>query len=162
MNKIRRRIEQQPDLVLHGLKEELELPVSIQALCKTINGKLGLRRKKTAHAAEQHRDDIACRRKEWKCMQAVPDTRFHRTTILSSVRLDGTTVPVVFSGALIGDIFLAYVTQFLVPSPKSGDIVVTDNLSSHKIKAIEQAIETAGASVMFLPPYSPDFESSSN
>lgn len=88
--------------------------------------------------------------------EAVPDTRFHRTTILSSVRLDGTTVPFVFEGALNGDIFRVYVTQLLVPSLKPGDIVVMDNLSSHKVKGIVEAIKAVGASVMFLPPYSPD------
>jgi transposase len=88
--------------------------------------------------------------------EAVPDTRFHRTTILSSVRLDGTTVPMVFEGSLNGDIFRAYVEHFLAPSLRPGDIVVMDNLSSHKVKGIAGAIEAVGASVLFLPPYSPD------
>ena len=95
--------------------------------------------------------------KHERVVEAVPDTRFHRTTILSSVRLDGTTVPVVFKGALNGDIFRAYITQFLVPSLKPGDIVIMDNLSSHKVSGIESTIKAAGASIMFLPPYSPDF-----
>lgn len=91
-----------------------------------------------------------------RVVEAVPDTRFHRTTILSSVRLDGSTVPFVFEGALNGDIFKIYIEKLLVPSLKSGDIVIMDNLSSHKVSGIVEAIETAGASVMFLPPYSPD------
>ena len=91
-----------------------------------------------------------------RVVEAVPDTRFHRTTMLSSVRLDGTTVPLVFEGALNGDIFRAYVEQLLVPSLHPGDIVVMDNLSSHKVCGIVEAIEAVGASVMFLPPYSPD------
>ena len=90
-------------------------------------------------------------------MEAVPDTRFHRTTILSSVRLDGTIIPTVFEGALNGNIFKAYVTQWLVPSLRAGDIVVMDNLSSHKVSGVVAAIEEAGAMVLFLPPYSPDF-----
>ncbi len=89
-------------------------------------------------------------------MEAVPDTRFHRTTILSSVRLDGTSVPFVFEGALNGDIFRSYVTQLLAPSLKPGDIIIMDNLSSHKVSGIVEAIPAVGASVMFLPPYSPD------
>lgn len=94
--------------------------------------------------------------KHERVIDAVPDTRFHRTTILSSVRLDGTTIPLVFEGALNGDIFRAYVNQMLAPSLKPGDIVIMDNLSSHKVRGIAEAIEAVGASVMFLPPYSPD------
>lgn len=94
--------------------------------------------------------------KHERVVDAVPDTRFHRTTILSSVRLDGTTIPLVFEGALNGDIFRAYVTQLLAPSLKPDDIVIMDNLSSHKVSGIVDAIEATGASVMFLPPYSPD------
>lgn len=92
-----------------------------------------------------------------RVIEAVPDTRFHRTTILSSVRLDGTIIPLVFEGALNGSIFNAYVTQCLAPSLKPGDIVVMDNLSSHKVSGIVATIEAMGASVLFLPPYSPDF-----
>jgi len=92
-----------------------------------------------------------------RVVEAVPDTRFHRTTILSSVRLDGTIVPIVFEGALNGNIFKAYVTEWLVPSLRPGDIVVMDNLSSHKVSGVVAAIEDAGAMVLFLPPYSPDF-----
>ena len=94
--------------------------------------------------------------KHERVVEAVPDVRFHRTTILSSVRLDGTIVPLVFEGALNGDIFRAYITQLLAPSLKIGDIVVMDNLSSHKVNGVVDAIEAVGASVLFLPPYSPD------
>lgn len=88
--------------------------------------------------------------------EAVPDIRFHRTTILSSMRLDGTIVPLVFEGSLNGDIFRVYVQQFLAPSLRPGDVVVMDNLSSHKVSGIAEAIEAVGASILFLPPYSPD------
>ena len=94
--------------------------------------------------------------KHKRVMEAITDTRFHRTTILSSVRLDGTMIPIVFEGALNVDIFRAYVTQMLVPSLEAGDIVIMDNLSSHKVSGIVQAVEAVGASIMFLPPYSPD------
>lgn len=94
--------------------------------------------------------------KQKRVIEAVPDTRFHRTTVLSSVRLDGTIVPFVFEGALNGDIFRVYITQLLAPSLKPGDIVIMDNLSSHKVSGIVEAIEDVGASAMFLPPYSPD------
>ena len=90
-------------------------------------------------------------------MDAIPDVRFARTTVLSSVRMDGTIVPCVFEDALNGDIFKEYIRQFLVPTLKSGDIVVMDNLSSHKVDGVVGMIEAAGAQVKFLPPYSPDF-----
>jgi transposase/transposase-like protein len=84
------------------------------------------------------------------------DTRFERTSILSSVCMDGTMVPLVFEGALNEDLFKAYVEHMLAPSLKPGDIVIMDNLSSHKVKGIAGAVEAVGASIMYLPPYSPD------
>lgn len=94
--------------------------------------------------------------KHRRVVEAVPDARFHRKTILSSVRLDGKTVPFVFEGALNGELFRAYVTRCLAPSLKSGDLVVMDNLPTHKVSGVVEAIEAVGASVWFLPPYSPD------
>jgi transposase len=82
--------------------------------------------------------------------------KFHRTTILSSIRLDGTAIPLVFEGALNGELFRAYVRQCLAPSLKPGDIVVMDNLSSHQVSGVVETIEAVGATVLFLPPYSPD------
>jgi transposase len=87
----------------------------------------------------------------------VPDVRCERTTILSSVRANGDMVPLVFEGALNGDIFKEYVTQCLAPTLKEGDIVIMDNLSSHKVKGVAEPIIAAGAKVLYLPPYSPDF-----
>jgi transposase len=96
-------------------------------------------------------------RKNTRVRDAVPDARFHRTTVLSSVRLDGTIVPCVFEDSLNGNIFREYVRRFLLPTLQPGDVVVMDNLSSHKVKGIVEAIEAVGAFVKFLPPYSPDF-----
>jgi transposase len=87
----------------------------------------------------------------------VPDVRYQRTSILSSVRLDGTIVPLTFTGALNGELFVKYITEFLVPTLKKGDIVVMDNLSSHKVNGVIQPIVASGATVLYLPPYSPDF-----
>jgi transposase len=87
----------------------------------------------------------------------VPDVRFERISILSSVRLDGTMVPLTFEGALNGDLFKAYIKDCLAPTLKKGDIVVMDNLSSHKVKGVTEPITEAGANVVYLPPYSPDF-----
>jgi transposase len=95
--------------------------------------------------------------KHERVIDAVPDVRFHQTTILSSIRVDGTIVPCVFNGALNGEMFLAYIKQFLAPALLPGDIVVMDNLSSHKVSGVIESIEAVGAKVLFLPPYSPDF-----
>lgn len=78
------------------------------------------------------------------------------TTIVSSVRVDGTTVPIYLSGSLNGELFKEYIEQHLVPTLQTGDIVVMDNLRCHKVDGIKQAIEKAGAYVLYLPPYSPD------
>ena len=79
------------------------------------------------------------------------------TTILSSVRLDGETVYTHFQGSLTGDRFLTYVKGQLVPHLREGDIVIMDNLRSHKVSGVREAIEEAKAFVLYLPPYSPDF-----
>lgn len=67
------------------------------------------------------------------------------------------TAPLVYDGAMNGNVFLAYVEQILVPSLSKGDIVVMDNLSAHKGAGVRDAIEAAGAKLLYLPPYSPDF-----
>jgi transposase len=85
-----------------------------------------------------------------------PDVRFERTTILSSVRANGDMVPCVFEGSLNGDIFTKYISEFLAPTLKEGDIVIMDNLSSHKVEGVIEPIRVAGATVLYLPPYSPD------
>lgn len=81
--------------------------------------------------------------------------RDEKTT--DNARLDGMTAPMVLDGAMHGVAFLAYVEQILVPTLAPGDIVVMDNLPAHKPAAVRSAIETAGAELRFLPPYSPDF-----
>jgi transposase len=78
-------------------------------------------------------------------------------TILAALRLEGLTAPGVFDGPIDAPCFLAYVEQVLVPTLRPGDIVVLDNLSVHKQPDVRAAIERAGATLQFLPPYSPDF-----
>jgi len=78
------------------------------------------------------------------------------STFLAGLRHDGVIAPGVFDGAINGALFLAWVEQVLVPTLRPGDIVVMDNLSSHKRAAVRQTIEAAGAALRFLPPYSPD------
>lgn len=91
-----------------------------------------------------------------RVIEYVPDCRYENTTILSSVRLDGDCQYVIFEGGVNGDIFKMYIERFLIPSLRKDDIVIMDNLSSHKVKGIVDAIENAGAFVRFLPEYSPD------
>ena len=85
-----------------------------------------------------------------------PDVRFERTTLLSSVRLNGDMVPLVFEGSLNGDLFKEYISKCLAPTLHKGDIVIMDNLPSHKVKGVVEPILLTGASILYLPPYSPD------
>jgi transposase len=86
----------------------------------------------------------------------VPHGHWKTTTFVAALRVDGLTAPTVVDGPMNGDLFVAYVEQQLVPTLKPGDIVVMDNLSSHKRAAVRTAIEAAGATLRYLPPYSPD------
>ena len=79
------------------------------------------------------------------------------TTLLSSVRLNGEMVCNYFTGATTGETFLTYIEDSLIPTLKKGDIVIMDNLRVHKVDGVRQKIEDAEASVLYLPPYSPDF-----
>ncbi len=78
------------------------------------------------------------------------------TTFVAALRVNQVTAPCVFDGPIDGASFRAYVRQCLAPTLRLGDIVVMDNLASHKVAGIRQAIETAGAELRYLPPYSPD------
>lgn len=78
-------------------------------------------------------------------------------TLVAGLRMTGMIAPMVLNGPFNGDWFEAYVTQVLVPEPRPGDVVIMDNLSSHKRTAVREKIEAAGATLRFLPPYSPDF-----
>jgi transposase len=88
---------------------------------------------------------------------AVPHGHWKTTTFVAGLRLNGLVAPFVFDGPINALTFEAYVEQFLVPELKPGDIVVMDNLSSHKRPKVGALIEAAGASLLYLPPYSPDF-----
>jgi transposase len=87
----------------------------------------------------------------------IPHGHWKTTTFVAGLRLSGMMATMVLDGPINRDAFQAYVEQVLVRELKPGDIVIMDNLSSHKGAAIRQAIEAAGASLLFLPPYSPDF-----
>jgi len=87
----------------------------------------------------------------------VPLGSWQTITFVAALRHNKMTAPMVFEGAMTGEMFLAYVEQVLVPSLAPGDTVVMDNLSAHKVPGIREAIEAAGATLLYLPPYSPDF-----
>jgi transposase len=148
-------------------------------------------KKKTLHAAEQNRPDVAQARTEWRERQpsltsarlvfidetwaktnmvrlrgrckrgtrlidTTPHGHWKTSTFIAALREDGLVAPAVFDGPINADLFLCYVEQVLVPTLRSGDIVVMDNLASHKKPAVRQAIEATGATLLFLPAYSPD------
>ena len=92
-----------------------------------------------------------------RCRAAVPHGHWKTTTFTAGLRLDGIAAPMVLDGPMNGDAFLAYVRQVLVPEIKPGDVVIMDNLPAHKVSGVREAIEDAGASLLYLPPYSPDF-----
>src|SRR3954447_3737187 len=92
-----------------------------------------------------------------KCGQrlvaAVPHGHWRTTTFVRALRCDGLTTPLVIDGGINGELFLAYVEQVLVPTLTPGDIVIMDNLRVHKMAAVREAIEAAGAKLLFIPPY---------
>jgi transposase len=86
----------------------------------------------------------------------VPHGHWKTTTFIAGLRVDSLTAPLVIDAPMNGVIFLAYIEQFLAPTLKPGDIVIMDNLPAHKVIGVREAIEAAGASLRYLPPYSPD------
>ena len=87
----------------------------------------------------------------------VPHGHYQTSTLIAAVRLSGACAPWLFEGAMDGEMFLAWVRQGLVPTLQPQDVVILDNLATHKVVGVRQAIEGAGARLLYLPPYSPDF-----
>lgn len=87
----------------------------------------------------------------------IPHGHWKTTTFVAGLRSTALTAPCVIDGPMNGNAFIAYVEQILVPALTPGDIVVLDNLSAHKVPGVRAAIEAAGARLLYLPPYSPDF-----
>jgi transposase len=85
-----------------------------------------------------------------------PCSHWQTHTVIAGLRLSGLTAPAVFDGPIDNPSFLAYVEQVLVPTLRPGDVVVLDNLAVHKQPAVQTALDAAGATLRFLPPYSPD------
>ena len=148
--------------------------------------------KKTLHAAEQSRPDVAGKRRHWhqrladvpagrlvfidesgahtkftrlygrcpvgeRLVCAVPHGHYQTTTMIAAVRLGGPRAPWLFDGAMDGEMFLAWLKQGLIPTLQSGDVVVMDNLATHKVSGVRESLEAAGVRLLYLPPYSPDF-----
>lgn len=92
-----------------------------------------------------------------RCRAAVPYGHWKTTTFTAGLRIGGLAAAMILDGPMDGDAFRAYVTQVLIPELALGDIVIMDNLPAHKVSGVREAIEAAGASLLYLPPYSPDF-----
>jgi transposase len=91
-----------------------------------------------------------------RCLAAIPHGHWQTTTFVGGLRLGGMTAPMVLDGPMDGPAFLAWIEQMLAPTLEPGDIVVMDNLPAHKPDAVRTAIEATGATLRYLPPYSPD------
>jgi transposase len=91
-----------------------------------------------------------------RCVGSVPHGHWHTTTFVAGLRHDDITAPMVTDGAMTGALFLKYVQEFLCPTLHPGDIVIADNLRSHKVAGVKAAVEAVGAHLWYLPPYSPD------
>lgn len=92
-----------------------------------------------------------------RCLDHVPHGRWQTATFLAALRHDRLTAPLLIDGPLDGELFLAYVEQSLGPTLQAGDLVLCDNLSCHKVHGVRAALAAHGAELLYLPPYSPDF-----
>lgn len=91
-----------------------------------------------------------------RLIESVPHAKWETTTFLGAIRNTGFIAPLCVNGPINGAVFKAWVEQHLIRDLRQGDIVIMDNLSSHKVAGVVEAIESVGASVRYLPPYSPD------
>jgi transposase len=91
-----------------------------------------------------------------RLVAAAPHGHWRTTTFVAGLRQSGVVAPLVLDGPMTGPAFCAYVAQFLAPALEPDDVVVLDNLAAHKVAGVRQAIAAAGASILYLPPYSPD------
>ncbi|MGC2834760.1 MAG: IS630 family transposase [Methylocella sp.] len=190
---VKELVAEQPDSTLAELKARLakkKVKVSQSGISRFLHH-IKLTFKKSIHAAEQDRPDVAAARKALRKEQPtldpkhlvfidetaattkmtrlygrapqgkrlvdkVPHGHWKTTTFICGLRYDGVTAPFVLDGPMDGPHFLAYVEQILAPTLKKGQIVFLDNVSTHKVDGVEQAIEARGARAIFLPAYSPD------
>lgn len=92
-----------------------------------------------------------------RCRAGVPHGHWKTTTFTGALRTNGLSAPFVHDGAMNGVVFQTYIERVLVPTLRPGDIVILDNLPAHRMPGARRPVEQAGASMVFLPPYSPDF-----
>ena len=91
-----------------------------------------------------------------RLLDAAPAGHWRTTTFVAGLRHDGVIAPFVLDGPMTGEVFRVYVAQMLAPALLPGDVVVMDNLPAHKVAGVAEAIRAVGASILYLPPYSPD------
>jgi transposase len=91
-----------------------------------------------------------------RLVDAAPHGHWKTTTFVAGLKASGIIAPFVLDGPMNGEMFRAYVEQMLAPSLEPGDVVVLDNLPAHKVAGVSEAIQAVGASLLYLPPYSPD------
>jgi len=92
-----------------------------------------------------------------RLLARIPHGHYQTSTLISGLRLEGPCAPWLFGGPMNGEMFVAWVRQGLALTLRPGDVVILDNLSTHKIQGVREAIEAVGARLLYLPPYSPDF-----
>lgn len=91
-----------------------------------------------------------------RCFASVPHGHWNTSSFIAALRHDRISAPLLLDGPMNGEAFLAYIEQVLCPELTSGDMVICDNLSVHKVKGVREALERCGATLRYLPPYSPD------
>ncbi|AOX18461.1 transposase (plasmid) [Kozakia baliensis] len=96
-------------------------------------------------------------RRGTRCRMSVPHGHWKTTTFIGGLRLSGMTAPMMLDGPMTGEWFAAYARMMLAPTLSPGDVVILDNLPAHKSAEAREAVEEVGAYLLFLPPYSPDF-----
>jgi transposase len=191
---VRELVAQQPDRTLAELRDRLakeQVTVSQSAISRFLHHINLTFKKKSVHAAEQDRPDVAAARRALRKQQQtldpkklvfidetaattkmtrlygraaqgqrvvdkVPHGHWKTTTFICGLRYNRVTAPFVLDGPMDGPHFLAYVEQILAPTLKKGEIVFLDNVSTHKVDGVEEAIKARGARAVFLPAYSPD------
>ena len=92
-----------------------------------------------------------------RLLARIPHGHYQTSTLISGLRLEGPCAPWLFGGPMNGEMFVAWLRQGLALTLRPGDVVILDNLSTHKIRGVREAIEAVGARLLYLPPYSPDF-----
>ena len=190
------QIEKKPDMTIMELREKIKerhgFAFGYGTVWRFLARHRITRKKKTGHASEQEREDVAAAREAWfkgqldldplklvfidetaistnmarrfgwapqgeRCRASVPFGHWKTKTLIAALRFDRIDAPMTIDGALDGAAFLAYVEQVLAPTLSAGEVVAMDNVRTHRVAGVREAIEARGASVLHIPPYSPDF-----